>query len=103
MAANVDLIALLADLKKSMEAGREKRQASRDKMKNRMEQGPTSLTFYGLTSWIVFKTQLDVVSFVNRWTDFVKANQLVTSGRGSAAEVLQGISANKLMDLTTIE
>ncbi|GBM98340.1 hypothetical protein AVEN_46640-1 [Araneus ventricosus] len=39
-----------------------------------------------------------------KWTDgFVKASQLVTSFRGSAAEVLQGIPADKSTDLTTIE
>ncbi|GBN61398.1 hypothetical protein AVEN_173805-1 [Araneus ventricosus] len=61
------------------------------------------LTFDGQTSWTVFKTQFDVVSSTNGWTDFVKASQLVASLRGSAAEVLQGISADKLTDLTTIE
>ncbi|GBO40612.1 hypothetical protein AVEN_76848-1 [Araneus ventricosus] len=61
------------------------------------------LTFDGLTSWTVFKTQFDVVSCTNRWTEFVKASQLVASLRGSAAEVLQGIPVDKLRDLTTIE
>ncbi|GBL53910.1 hypothetical protein AVEN_175751-1, partial [Araneus ventricosus] len=62
-----------------------------------------SLTFDGQTSWTVFKTQFDVVSSTNRWTDFVKASQLVASLRGSAAEVLQGIPADKLTDLMIIE
>ncbi|GBL76719.1 hypothetical protein AVEN_53404-1 [Araneus ventricosus] len=44
-----------------------------------------SLTFDGQTSWAVFKTQFDVVSSTNGWTDFVKASQLVASLRGSAA------------------
>ncbi|GBL73575.1 Retrovirus-related Pol polyprotein from transposon 297 [Araneus ventricosus] len=61
------------------------------------------LTFDGQTSWTVFKTQFDVVSSTNGWTDFVKASQLVASFRGSAAEVLQGIPADKLTDLTTVE
>ncbi|GBN71700.1 hypothetical protein AVEN_10182-1 [Araneus ventricosus] len=61
------------------------------------------LTFDGLTSWTVFKTQFNVVNSTNGWTDFVKASQLVASLRGSAAEVLQGIPADKLTDLTTIE
>ncbi|GBM71640.1 hypothetical protein AVEN_269192-1 [Araneus ventricosus] len=61
------------------------------------------LTFDGLKSWTVFKTQFNVVSSTNGWTDFVKASQLVASLRGSAAEVLQGIPADKLTDLTTIE
>ncbi|GBM29868.1 hypothetical protein AVEN_110374-1 [Araneus ventricosus] len=61
------------------------------------------LTFDGLTIWTVFKTQFDVVSSTNGWTDFVKASQLVASLRGSAAEVLQGIPADKLTGLTTIE
>ncbi|GBN28935.1 hypothetical protein AVEN_262200-1 [Araneus ventricosus] len=61
------------------------------------------LTFDGQTSWTVFKTQFDVVSSTNGWTDFVKASQLVASLRGSAAEVLLGIPADKLTDLTNIE
>ncbi|GBL78886.1 hypothetical protein AVEN_48866-1 [Araneus ventricosus] len=36
-------------------------------------------------------------------TDLVKANQLVSSLRGPAAEILQGIPADKLTDLKTIE
>ncbi|GBM69690.1 hypothetical protein AVEN_212131-1 [Araneus ventricosus] len=70
-----------------------------------MHSRPTikSLTFDGQTSCTVFKTQFDVVSSTNGWTDFVKASQLVASLRGSAAEVLQGIPAAKLTDLTTIE
>ncbi|GBN76510.1 hypothetical protein AVEN_256198-1 [Araneus ventricosus] len=61
-----------------------------------------SLTFDGQTSWTVFKTQFDVVSSANGWNNFVKASQLVTSLRGSSAEVLQGIPSDKLTDLTTI-
>ncbi|GBN05127.1 Retrovirus-related Pol polyprotein from transposon 17.6 [Araneus ventricosus] len=62
-----------------------------------------SLTFDGQTSWTVFKTQFDVVSSANGWNNFVKASQLVTSLRGSATEVLQGIPSDNLTDLTTIE
>ncbi|GBM09386.1 Retrovirus-related Pol polyprotein from transposon 297 [Araneus ventricosus] len=62
-----------------------------------------ALTFDGQTSWTVFKTQFNVVSSTNRWMDFVKASQLVASLRGAAAEVLQGIPADNLTDLTTIE
>ncbi|GFT37805.1 uncharacterized protein NPIL_20301 [Nephila pilipes] len=61
------------------------------------------LTFDGQTSWSVFKKQFDVMSSSNGWTDCVKASQLVASLRGSAADVLQGIPAGNLMDLTTIE
>ncbi|GBN93536.1 hypothetical protein AVEN_169936-1 [Araneus ventricosus] len=61
------------------------------------------LTFDMQTSWIVFKTQFDVVNSTDGWTNFEKTSKLVTSLRGSAAEVLQGIPADKLMDLTTIE
>ncbi|KAF8794537.1 hypothetical protein HNY73_002511 [Argiope bruennichi] len=61
------------------------------------------LTFDGQTSWTVFKTQFDVVSSTNGWTDVVKSSQLVASLRGSAAEVLQGIPSEKLTDLMTIE
>ncbi|GBN91853.1 hypothetical protein AVEN_160339-1 [Araneus ventricosus] len=62
-----------------------------------------SLTFDGQTSWTVFKTQFDVVSFAYGWNNRIKASQLVASHRGSAAEVLQGIPSDKLTDLTTIE
>ncbi|GBM04288.1 hypothetical protein AVEN_125620-1, partial [Araneus ventricosus] len=44
-----------------------------------------------------------VVSSTNGWSDRVKASQLVASLLGSAAEVLQGIPADKLTYLTTIE
>ncbi|GBL94940.1 hypothetical protein AVEN_187457-1 [Araneus ventricosus] len=51
-----------------------------------MHPGPTvkSLTFDGQTSWTVFKTQFSIL-------------------RGSAAEFLQEIPADKLTDITTIE
>ncbi|GBM50746.1 hypothetical protein AVEN_144168-1 [Araneus ventricosus] len=62
-----------------------------------------ALTFDRQTSETVFKTQLDVVSSTNGWTDFVKANQLVATLRGSEAEVLQGIPTDKLTNLTTFE
>ncbi|GBN03834.1 hypothetical protein AVEN_233032-1 [Araneus ventricosus] len=75
--------------------------ASQEFMSSRPALKP--LTFDGQTSWTVFKTQFDVVSSTNGWTDFVKASQLVASLRGSAAEVLQGIPADKLTDLTTSE
>ncbi|GBM20740.1 hypothetical protein AVEN_105967-1 [Araneus ventricosus] len=61
------------------------------------------LTFNMLTSWTVVKTQFDVVSSTNGWMDSVKASQLVALLRGSAVEVLQGIPADKLTDLTAIE
>ncbi|GBN74716.1 hypothetical protein AVEN_126381-1 [Araneus ventricosus] len=61
------------------------------------------LTFDEQTSWIVFKTQFDVVSSTNGWTDFVKASQLVALLRVSVAEVLQRIPADKLTELTTNE
>ncbi|GBM36443.1 hypothetical protein AVEN_234825-1 [Araneus ventricosus] len=49
------------------------------------------------------KTEFDVLSSTNGWTDFAKASQLVVSLRGSEVEVLQGIPTDKLTDLTTIE
>ncbi|GFT21110.1 transposon Ty3-I Gag-Pol polyprotein [Nephila pilipes] len=61
------------------------------------------LTFDGQTSRTVFKTQFDVVNSSNGWMGRVKASQLVASLQGSAAEVLQGIPAGNLTDLTTIE
>ncbi|GFT55565.1 CCHC-type domain-containing protein [Nephila pilipes] len=61
------------------------------------------LTFDGQTSWSVFKTQFDVMSFSNGWTGRVKASQIVASLRGSTAEVLRGIPGGNLTALTTIE
>ncbi|GBL73481.1 hypothetical protein AVEN_159476-1 [Araneus ventricosus] len=61
------------------------------------------LTFDGRTSWTVLKTQFDVVSPTNGRTHLIKASQLVASLRRSAEEVLQGILADKLTDLETIE
>ncbi|GBM30021.1 Retrovirus-related Pol polyprotein from transposon 297 [Araneus ventricosus] len=49
-----------------------------------------------------FQTSPELIC-TNGWTDFVKASQLVALLRGSAAEVLQGIPADKLTDLTIIE
>ncbi|GBN46770.1 hypothetical protein AVEN_164147-1, partial [Araneus ventricosus] len=39
----------------------------------------------------------------NGWADLINASQLVASLRGSAEEVLQGITADKFTDLVTIE
>ncbi|GBM08657.1 hypothetical protein AVEN_209901-1 [Araneus ventricosus] len=173
MADNADLLALLAEMKKSMEKGQEEMKNQIQGVKGKIEEGknevqrkieeiegkvqrkieevedkvqvkmeeveekvqvrigdlekrlseledrpinfpansdltysrPTvkSLTFDGQTSWTVFKTQFNVVSSANGWNNFVKASQLVTSLRGSAAEVLQGIPSDKLTDLAPIE
>ncbi|GBM24924.1 hypothetical protein AVEN_23456-1 [Araneus ventricosus] len=62
-----------------------------------------SLTIEGQTSWTLFKNQFVVVSSTNEWTNPVKASHLLASLRGSAAEALPGIPADKLADLTTIE
>ncbi|GBN11740.1 Transposon Ty3-I Gag-Pol polyprotein [Araneus ventricosus] len=125
MAENADLLALLAEMKKSMEKGQEEMKDRMEKGQEEMRKGqeemrkgqeemknhpitrrkPTvkSLTFDGQTSWTVFKTQFDVVSSANGWNNRVKASQLVASLRGSAAEVLQGIPSDKLTDFMTIE
>ncbi|GBN28564.1 hypothetical protein AVEN_109600-1 [Araneus ventricosus] len=75
--------------------------ASPEFMNSRQSVKP--LKFDRLTSWSVSKTQFDAVSSTNGWSDCVKASQLVASLQGSAAEILQGIPAEKLTDLTTIE
>ncbi|GBM33009.1 hypothetical protein AVEN_263501-1 [Araneus ventricosus] len=51
-----------------------------------------SLTFNGQTSWTVFKTQFDVVSSTNGWTDRVKDSQISPriSGRGSSRYFVGG-------------
>ncbi|GBL93112.1 hypothetical protein AVEN_216465-1 [Araneus ventricosus] len=113
------LFAMMAEMKAGledkMEAGQEEMRSGQEEMRYGQEEIKSSpeftssrptvkhLTFDGQTSWTVFKTQFDVVSSTNGWTDFVRASQLVASLRGSAAEVLQGIPADKLTDFTTIE
>ncbi|GBL72396.1 hypothetical protein AVEN_115324-1 [Araneus ventricosus] len=94
----------------TMKAGQERMEQVQEEMKDLIQaefmySQPTDKpsTFDRLTSWTVFKTQFNIVSSTNGWTDFVKASQLVTSLQGSAAVVLQGIPADKLTDLTTIE
>ncbi|GBM45053.1 hypothetical protein AVEN_98897-1 [Araneus ventricosus] len=62
-----------------------------------------SLTFDGQTPWSVLKAQFDVGSSANGWKDRVKASQHIDSLRGSSSEILQGIPAEMLIDLTTIE
>ncbi|GBN52249.1 hypothetical protein AVEN_86194-1 [Araneus ventricosus] len=120
MAENADLLALLAEMKKSMEKGQEEMKfGDLEKRLSGLEDRPInipanpdltfsrptvkSLTFDGQASWTVLKTQFDVVSSANGWNNRVKASQLVASLRGSAAEVLQGIPSDKLTDLVTIE
>ncbi|GBM79146.1 hypothetical protein AVEN_86229-1 [Araneus ventricosus] len=100
-----NLVTILATWRQSWRLELEVRPFSFSASPEFMHSRPTikSLTFDGQTSWTVFKTQFDVVSSTNGWTDFVKASQLGASLRGSAAEVLQGIPADKLTDLTTIE
>ncbi|GBL93064.1 hypothetical protein AVEN_216429-1 [Araneus ventricosus] len=64
------------------------------------------LTFDGQTSWTVFKTQFDVVSSTNGWTDFVKA--FCEDGTCGIAPMISSggfsrIPADKLTALTNIE
>ncbi|GBM12525.1 hypothetical protein AVEN_188697-1 [Araneus ventricosus] len=94
-----------SEVQRKIDEVEEKVQMKIEDVKSEVKGKPTikSLTFDEQTSWTVFKTQFDVVSSTNGWTDFVKASQLVASLRGSAAEVLQGIPADKLTDLTIIE
>ncbi|GFS63368.1 CCHC-type domain-containing protein [Nephila pilipes] len=71
------------------------------------------LTFDGLKSWSVFKTQFDVVRSSNGWSDRVKANQLAASLRGTElktrrqkpGESLQVLAADveRLMSLAYAE
>ncbi|GFT77891.1 CCHC-type domain-containing protein [Nephila pilipes] len=123
---NAELLALLAEMKKSMEAGQEEMRIRQEEMKKGMEKGQDEMRVHVETQVEEIKehvntcigkieedvqsvkreineTQFDVVSSLNGWTGRVKASQLVASLRGSAAEVLQGIPAGNLMDLTTIE
>ncbi|GFW69614.1 uncharacterized protein TNCV_489581 [Trichonephila clavipes] len=45
-------------------------------------------TYDGKTNWEVYRIQFGIISEANRWTEEVKACQLVASLRGEAAEVL---------------
>ncbi|GFU37012.1 CCHC-type domain-containing protein [Nephila pilipes] len=123
---NAELLALLAEMKKSMEAGQEEMRIGQEEMKKGMEKGRDEMRVHvetqvkGIKEHVntcigkieeniqsvkreINETQFDVVSSSNGWTGRVKASQLVASLRGSATEVLQGIPAGNLTDLTTIE
>ncbi|GBM84012.1 hypothetical protein AVEN_110142-1 [Araneus ventricosus] len=83
---------MLFDMMAEMKAGLEnKMEAGQERLEQEMRFGQERLE------------EFDVVSSTNGWTDFVKASQLVASRRGSAWEDLQGIPADNLTDLTTIE
>ncbi|GBN55349.1 hypothetical protein AVEN_200582-1 [Araneus ventricosus] len=91
------------EVERKIEEVEDKVQGKIEEVKEKFKPTVKSLTFDGQTSWIIFKTQFDVVSSANGWNYRVKASQLVASLRGSAAEVLQGIPSDKLTDPTTIE
>ncbi|GBN26999.1 hypothetical protein AVEN_38525-1 [Araneus ventricosus] len=130
MADNADILALLAEMKKSMEKGHEAMKKGQEEMKNQIQgvkgkieevrnevqrkieevEGKVQRKIEEVEDKVQVKmeeveekVQFHVVSSANGWNNFVKASQLVTSLRGSAAEVLQGIPPDKLTDITTIE
>ncbi|GFX56789.1 uncharacterized protein TNCV_495371 [Trichonephila clavipes] len=61
---------------------------------------PVSMKLYtydGKTNWEVYKIQFGIISEANRWTEEVKACQLVASLRGEAAEVLQTLTDTEML------
>ncbi|GFV80175.1 uncharacterized protein TNCV_1477371 [Trichonephila clavipes] len=65
---------------------------------------PVSLKLYtndGKTIWDVYKIQFVIISEANRWTEEVKACQLVASLREEAAEVLQTLTDTELLNLNS--
>ncbi|GFT55465.1 CCHC-type domain-containing protein [Nephila pilipes] len=149
--SNTELLALLTEVKKSMEAGQEEMRIGQEELKKRMEKGQDEMrvhvetqvegikehvntciekieddqsvkreinetdsqTLDEQTSWSVFKTQFDVVSSSNGWTDRVKASQLVATLQGTElktrrqkpGESLQVLAADveRLMSLAYAE
>ncbi|GFY09922.1 uncharacterized protein TNCV_3698841 [Trichonephila clavipes] len=59
-------------------------------------------TYDGKTNWEVYKIQFGVFSESNRWTEGVKACQLVASLREEAAEVLQTLTDTELLNLNSV-
>ncbi|GFS47656.1 uncharacterized protein TNCV_1973341 [Trichonephila clavipes] len=59
-------------------------------------------TYDGKTNWEVYKIQFGIISEANRWTEEVKACQLVASLRGEAAEVLQTFTDIELLNLNSL-
>ncbi|GFW00519.1 uncharacterized protein TNCV_693581 [Trichonephila clavipes] len=59
-------------------------------------------TYDGKTNWEVYKIQFGIISEANRWTEEVKACQLVASLRGEAAEVLQTLIDTELLNLNSL-
>ncbi|GBN65897.1 hypothetical protein AVEN_181729-1 [Araneus ventricosus] len=112
-----------AGLEKKMEAGQERTEhvqeemrdlirASKEEMRDLIRASKEEMRAHVASQVEEIKEHVDgcigrmeeeVQGSTNGWTDSVKASQLVTSLQGTAAEFLQGIPANKLTDLTTIE
>ncbi|GFV24821.1 uncharacterized protein TNCV_882891 [Trichonephila clavipes] len=70
-----------------------------------MPASPVSVKLYtydGKTNWEVYKIQFGIISEANRWTEEVKACQLVASLRGEAAEVLQTLTDTELLNLSSL-
>ncbi|GFV19656.1 retrovirus-related Pol polyprotein from transposon 412 [Trichonephila clavipes] len=66
---------------------------------------PVSMKLYaydGKTNWEVYKIQFGIISEANRWTEEVKACQLVASFRREAAEVLQTLTVTELLNLNSL-
>ncbi|GFU75504.1 retrovirus-related Pol polyprotein from transposon 412 [Trichonephila clavipes] len=66
---------------------------------------PVSVKLYTYdrkTNWEVYKIQFGIISEANRWTEEVKACQLVASLRGEAAEVLQTLTDTELLNLNSL-
>ncbi|GBN77872.1 hypothetical protein AVEN_157006-1, partial [Araneus ventricosus] len=99
-----DLLALLAELKNEQEEmtkGQERMEVQ-EEMKDRFRTSQEKMKRQ-FQAHIESQIQFDVVSSINGWTNFVKASQLIACLRGSVVGVLQGIPADKLMAINTIE
>ncbi|PRD34036.1 UNVERIFIED_CONTAM: hypothetical protein NCL1_15829 [Trichonephila clavipes] len=59
-------------------------------------------TYEGKTNWEVYKIQFGIISAANRWTEEVKACQLLASLRGEAAEALQTLTDTELLNLKSL-
>ncbi|PNF39393.1 hypothetical protein B7P43_G13216 [Cryptotermes secundus] len=57
-------------------------------------------TFYGNSTWSVFRRQFETVAEHNQWTDKEKSTYLITALKGRAAEILPGIPANATYEET---
>ncbi|GBN34975.1 hypothetical protein AVEN_9931-1 [Araneus ventricosus] len=109
----VKLFVMMAEMKagleKKIEAEQEEMLSGQDRLKQEMrseqerKEEIDNQTLGIRSIMAVFKTQFEIVSSPNGWTDFVIASQLVASSREQRPRFFKEFQLIKLKDLKTIE